>query len=72
MNNERPSPISPGSDTLNTRLVELGLELLARDGERKAAAFMAAAGVRFNVIVRVISEPKLRRRNARIRGERPL
>lgn len=38
---------------------------LARQHGRKAAAMMDAAGAPFRVIVRVVSEPTLRRRRSR-------
>lgn len=43
---------------LRSRIVDIGLELARQDG-RKAAAMVAAAGVPFRVIVRVVSEPTL-------------
>jgi hypothetical protein len=52
---------------LTSRIVDLGLEL-ARQDARRAASMMAAAGIPFRVIIRVLSEPTLCGRRDRCSG----
>lgn len=48
-------------DTTTATQVEAGIAAMAEHGRREAANAMAAAGVPFPVIVRVLTEPARRR-----------
>lgn len=57
-------PHATTSADVHSRAVDIALEYVGKN-PHKAAAIMAAAGVHFRVIVRVVSEPSLRRRHRR-------